>query len=251
MEGGTSRGYTIAHSSAMEQNARSGTRRPRPAPSPPPRVFPPLPPLSPPGADESQLSKTPPPAGAWSERLGGKSADVVRADAAAYNVEKEPPPAVATVVSRCYQQLGPRHFALKESPREEKEENSGDESVWRPAPNGDNAAQAGEGGPFPALARKSAPPPIVGQSVTHFGRTIWSVTPEELSALEEEMIATKMQSIDAARKLSYAEASRRNLPLFADNQAAQKKEAVDVEQPRRTFKRYYGLPIFTSAGHHD
>ncbi|KAL3657817.1 hypothetical protein V7S43_017196 [Phytophthora oleae] len=78
------------------------------------------------------------------------------------------------------------------------------------------------------------------------GCSIWSVTPEELAELAKEMAATKMVSTELGRKLTYAEASKRNLAGSADDRAVQKTEVTEVDQPVRVFKKYYGLPDIPS-----
>ncbi|KAK1928893.1 hypothetical protein P3T76_015682 [Phytophthora citrophthora] len=81
-----------------------------------------------------------------------------------------------------------------------------------------------------------------GKSPMQPGRTIWSVTPEELAELAKEMAAAKMNSSELGRKLTYAEASKRNISGSTDNQVAQKIEMFEENQPPRVFKKYYGLP---------
>ncbi|KAF4031293.1 hypothetical protein GN244_ATG16872 [Phytophthora infestans] len=78
---------------------------------------------------------------------------------------------------------------------------------------------------------------------TNAMRTIWSVTPDELTELTEEVAAMKKDSAEFAKKLSYAEASKRNLPGSIAISASQKMEAVEDEQLLRPFKKYFGLPI--------
>ncbi|ETL47216.1 hypothetical protein L916_03017 [Phytophthora nicotianae] len=78
------------------------------------------------------------------------------------------------------------------------------------------------------------------------GHTIWSVTPDELTALAKEVAAMKKESAEPVKTLSYAEASKRNIPRFAESRASQEMKAVEDEQPERTFKKYYALPIIPS-----
>ncbi|KAL4137991.1 hypothetical protein PRIC2_001500 [Phytophthora ramorum] len=106
----------------------------------------------------------------------------------------------------------------------------------------------------PTLSLTNPPPPKPRElspkkSSTQFGRTIWSINPEELSALAMELAATRQETAEPSKKLSYAEASKRNLPGFTARLAAQADKAVKVEEPpMRTFKKYYGLPIIPLFG---
>ncbi|EGZ25010.1 hypothetical protein PHYSODRAFT_285019 [Phytophthora sojae] len=65
------------------------------------------------------------------------------------------------------------------------------------------------------------------------------------------MFNWKAQAAEPAKKISYAEASKRNLPGFGENLVEFMKTGEDVEQPRRTFKKYYGLPFFIPSGPHQ
>ncbi|KAL4160939.1 hypothetical protein PRNP1_001497 [Phytophthora ramorum] len=106
----------------------------------------------------------------------------------------------------------------------------------------------------PTLSLTNPPPPKPRElspkkSSTQFGRTIWSINPEELSALAVELAATRQETAEPSKKLSYAEASKRNLPGFSARLAAQADKAVKVEEPpMRAFKKYYGLPIIPLSG---
>ncbi|KAE8980636.1 hypothetical protein PF011_g22356 [Phytophthora fragariae] len=258
-----------------KENAQSfgpPTSRPRPPPSS--LVFPPLPPLSPPDADDnSWLRKTSPPpppesTAPWrqsSRRFGVKITNVLDADTAVSSGDKtgnKPPTAnVMEPSPRHYQQQQqqqyqhlPQHLGLKASRVMKKGDDeadiSADRTMGRPSTKRNNASNAGEGElpePFP----RSPPTPKakgLEKDTSQFGRTIWSVTPEELSALEEEMISLEARAAEPAKKLSYAEASKRNLPGFVENHVGQTKTVVEVERPRRTFKKYYGLPVFIPPG---
>eukprot|EP00644_Phytophthora_capsici_P014496 jgi/Phyca11/98627/e_gw1.3.1034.1 len=77
------------------------------------------------------------------------------------------------------------------------------------------------------------------------GRTIWSVTPEELAELTKET-ATKVSLTESGRKLTYAEASKQKLFGSADDRIAQKTEVSEEDQPARVFKKYYSLPNIPS-----
>ncbi|CAH0485124.1 unnamed protein product [Peronospora farinosa] len=81
--------------------------------------------------------------------------------------------------------------------------------------------------------------------VTLSGRTIWSISPEELSELAKDMAETKKESAESIKKLSYAEASKRCLSGTALIRAMQPK-VLALEQPIRSFKKYYGLPNIPS-----
>ncbi|KAI9922588.1 hypothetical protein PsorP6_001279 [Peronosclerospora sorghi] len=83
-------------------------------------------------------------------------------------------------------------------------------------------------------------------TTTEYGRTIWSVTPEELTEMAKEM--TEKESSDSSKTLSYAEASKRNVPGFALKRPEKKAQGVIIAHPIRTFKKYYGLPNITSVG---
>jgi hypothetical protein len=136
-----------------------------------------------------------------------------------------------------------RHTLDGESARGENQGNPAIKSEDNPVSERDLGTTAA----FPAPSMES--PPLLesslGSTPLQPGRTIWSVTPDELSALAEEL---KTEATAPARKLSYAEASKRNLPGFAESQAVQTLERVEVEQPTRTFRKYYGLPNLLASG---
>ncbi|CAI5742686.1 unnamed protein product [Peronospora destructor] len=82
-------------------------------------------------------------------------------------------------------------------------------------------------------------------SVIHPGRTIWSISPHELSELAKDMVETKKESTETIKKLSYAEASKR-CPSGSALIRAMQPKVVALEQPIRNFKKYYGLPNIPS-----
>lgn len=83
-------------------------------------------------------------------------------------------------------------------------------------------------------------------SNTQRGRTIWSVTPSELSILAKEATIIMRGLKEPTQKLSYAEASKRNLSHCVEERPSQMSKTVEDEQPPPVFKKYYGLPIIPS-----
>ncbi|RLN14486.1 hypothetical protein BBJ28_00006419 [Nothophytophthora sp. Chile5] len=83
-----------------------------------------------------------------------------------------------------------------------------------------------------------ASPDDPGKRTAQAARSIWSVTPEELSALALQ--ATRRETVDSEppEKLSYAVVSSRSLS------AAGKDEAADVEGHGPVFTKYFALPVF-------
>ncbi|CAH0518185.1 unnamed protein product [Peronospora belbahrii] len=97
-----------------------------------------------------------------------------------------------------------------------------------------------------SLLLTQSPPP---RKVTQPGRTMWSITPDELSELARDMAETKKEPAEANKTVSYySKSSKCRLIESTLSRVAQTK-VVAPEQPIRTFKKYYGLPnipTFTS-----
>uniref|UniRef100_A0AAV1VCB0 Uncharacterized protein n=1 Tax=Peronospora matthiolae TaxID=2874970 RepID=A0AAV1VCB0_9STRA len=85
------------------------------------------------------------------------------------------------------------------------------------------------------------PSPSLHDSI-HSGRTIWSITPEELTALAEEA-HWKPESDVVAKRQAVASISKGHLDEFELQRAVQKMKEMAALQSTRTFKKYYGLPI--------
>ncbi|KAG6576192.1 uncharacterized protein IUM83_18016 [Phytophthora cinnamomi] len=236
-------------------------------------VFPPLPPLSPSDEENSWPGKTPPlpplePTATCSEapsrRFGVEITNVLSTDAGASTrdnmVIKPPSPRAAEASKRYYQQL-PQHSSLKTSHIVKKGKPaltfSADRGLKTPSMKWSATVEEDMREltqPFSVLSLKSPLAPEVKEldkDALQSGNTIWSITPVELSALEDEMIAVNAQSIERFGKLSYAEASKRNLPGLTENHGEHKKTEEGVDQPRRVFKKYYALPVFTPSGLHQ
>ncbi|RAW23606.1 hypothetical protein PC110_g19965 [Phytophthora cactorum] len=254
----------------MTDNQESGQNLKWPT-SPPslPRlpVFPPLPPLPPPDASKStEFTRKAPPVQPASvtrsesrpRRFGTKITNLLSAgdgSSAAHKADyKSPPASVALAAAQRYyhhyqhlSQPGKKSCVvekLREESYEMKSENVTKESSTALPEDTENNKDLWLSAKSPQLSllQECIPKKTPMQS----GRTIWSVTPDELTELVKEMATMKKESAEPVKKLSYAEASKRNLPGFTESRASQEVKAMEDDRPLRTFKTYYGLPIIPS-----
>ncbi|KAG7377168.1 hypothetical protein PHYPSEUDO_012055 [Phytophthora pseudosyringae] len=239
----------MAFNQENEQHAQPST----PSPSVPcPPVFPPLPPLPPPDASKtlewtSRAPPLPPASATRSEplprRFGVRITNMLSAGDASYaalkNDHKSSSSAAMAAAQRYYHQYS--YF-----PHPEKKSRISEETaVENPQTEAEDMIQRSPSAEEPASSAPSIKLSEYNPERTPMqpGRTIWSVSPEELTELAKKMAVMKKESAESVKKLSYAEASKRNLPGFTESRAAQKREAVEVVEVERTFKKYYGLPI--------
>ncbi|GMF25195.1 unnamed protein product [Phytophthora lilii] len=212
------------------------------------KVFPPLPPNSPPVANDlSEDARKAARGDAGPREFGVRTTNTLNAGGASHaarKTESNSPSSNAMVAAQRYYhqyQYFPQHGILRPKIVEKKKRR--EETVSKQSKND----------PWSSVEQTCCEPrpggsgSEKGSSPLQFGRTIWSITPEELSALEVEMVASTKKEKKALRRFSYAEASKRNLPEFAKTQAERTKDAMKAEQPRRQFKKYYGLPFIAPS----
>ncbi|CAI5708715.1 unnamed protein product [Hyaloperonospora brassicae] len=78
-------------------------------------------------------------------------------------------------------------------------------------------------------------------------RSIWSVTPEELTALAAESYG-KAESATFAKRRAHALTSKCTPEECELQRAVQRMKEMAVERPTRTLKKYYGLPHIPLRG---
>ena len=87
----------------------------------------------------------------------------------------------------------------------------------------------------------------LARALPRAGRSIWSVSPEELTALAAESYG-KAESATLAKRRAHAVTNKYTLEECELQRAVQRMKEMAAERPTRTLKKYYGLPHIPLRG---